>query len=45
LARAHADDTQALPTGTKISLLGGGLLVLAAGIACLLRGSRKKGVL
>ncbi|HVT07093.1 MAG TPA: ABC transporter permease subunit/CPBP intramembrane protease [Polyangia bacterium] len=45
LARAHADDTQTLPIGTKISLLGAGLLVLAAGIACLLRGSRKRALL
>ncbi|MFL5307898.1 MAG: ABC transporter permease subunit/CPBP intramembrane protease [Polyangia bacterium] len=45
LARAHADDTQTLPAGTKISLLGGGLLVLVAGVVCLARSSRKKGVL
>ncbi len=45
LARAHADDTQTLPAGTKISLLGGGLLVLVAGIVCLARSSRKKAVL
>jgi sodium transport system permease protein len=45
LARAHADDTQALPTGTKVSMLGAGLVVLAAGILFLLRGSRKKALL
>ncbi|HVV17633.1 MAG TPA: ABC transporter permease subunit/CPBP intramembrane protease [Polyangia bacterium] len=42
LARAHADDTQALPTGTKVSLLSVGLLVLACGIACLMRSGRRK---
>ena len=45
LARAHADDTQTLPIGTKVSLLAFGLLVLACGIACLLRSTRKTAVL
>jgi sodium transport system permease protein len=45
LARAHVDDTQALPTSTKIWLLGVGLLVLAAGAGFLLRSTRKRAVL
>ncbi len=45
LARAHADDTQTLPAATKLSMLAVGLLVLAGGIASLLRSTKKKAVL
>ena len=45
LARAHADDTQSLPTGTKVQLLSIGVLVLAAGVGCLMRSTREKPVL
>jgi sodium transport system permease protein len=45
LARAHADDTQALPIGTKLRLLLIGCATLAAGIACLMHSTRRKAVL
>ncbi len=45
LARAQADDTQSLPTGTKLQLLAAGTLVLAAGIACVMRSTKKSAVL
>jgi sodium transport system permease protein len=45
LARAHADDTQALPVATKLRLLAIGAVVLSAGIGCVMRGARRKGVL
>ncbi len=45
LARAQADDTQSLPTGTKLALLAAGLLILAAGITCLMRSNKKSAVL
>jgi len=45
LARAHADDTQALPAVTKIRLLLVGGVTLAAGVVCLMRSARKKAVL
>ena len=45
LARAHADDTQALPAGTKLRLLAVGGVVLATGIACLMRSTKKRALL
>jgi sodium transport system permease protein len=45
LARAHADDTQSLPAGTKLRLLALGSAVLVAGIACLMRSTKKNAVL
>jgi sodium transport system permease protein len=45
LARAHADDTQALPVATKIRLLLIGGVTLATGIACLMHSTRRKPVL
>jgi sodium transport system permease protein len=45
LARAHADDTQALPAGTKVRLLVIGVVTLSAGIACVMHSTRRKRVL
>jgi membrane protease YdiL (CAAX protease family) len=45
LARAHADDTQALPAATRVRLLLVGGLTLAAGITCVMRSTRRKAVL
>jgi sodium transport system permease protein len=45
LARAHVDDTQSLPAATKIRLLAIGIVVVAAGVVCLMRSTKKRAIL